>query len=433
MRLFAELGALVEKRWRDKNYSENFFPGIAAQALSEMRLSDRVDPWEIIRWVHATPDLPEQMDLDAKFGNPPLTLFAGPRFYIDIYYWLDGTTTIHQHAFSGAFQVLLGSSVHSKYRFEKDREVNPHFLTGKILLGDVSLLKGGDIREIKPGPQFIHSLFHLERPSVTTTIRTHKAPGAAVQYSYLKPFLAVNRFFTDASLKKRVQTVSLLLRMKHPETDKIIGELLDSSDFQTAYEVLEKAFEFLCHRELEEIFGVSRSCDRFHALLDRARRKHGELADLLLPVLEERWREGEITRRRAEIKGEEHRFFLALLLNVPERTTLLRLVKERFPDNDAVDLIVGWVRELSGTKIFGSKEPNVLGIGEFDDSHLSVLEGLLRGLIVEEIKAQAADAPIAKLNAPVEELADHIKKLYLFKSIFFEQSSKTRINFEAVV
>jgi len=420
MQLFSELGALVESRWRDKNYDENAFSKIAVQALSELNLSDRVDPWEIIRWVHVTPDLPEQMDLAGKFGNPPLTLFVGPRFYIDAYFWLDGTTTIHQHSFSGAFQVLLGSSVQTRYHFEKELEINPHLLVGKIRLGEVSLLKQGDISEIVYGPGLIHSLFHLERPSVTITIRTYKAPGAGVQYSYRKPFLAIDPFFTDASLIKKVQTGSLLLRMKHPEADKFIADLVESSDFQTSYAVLEQAFEFLCHRELEEIVGVSRSRDRFQALLDRARAKHGELANLLQPVFEETWRQEEITRRRTEIKSENHRFFLALLLNVPERRTVLRLVKERFPDQDAVELIVRWVRELSATKIFGSEEPNVLGIPEFDDTHLLVFQGLLEGLTVEEIKARATTEAQngADLHQSVEERASHLKVLPLFKSIF---------------
>src|SRR5258708_25265758 len=139
MQAFNELGALVESRWRNETYAEDLFPGIASQTLSELRLSERVDPWEIIRWAHSTPTLPEQMDLAAKFGNPPVTVYVGHRFYIDVYYWLDGVTSIHQHAFSGAFQVLLGSSVHTRYGFEKESEIDPHFLTGKIHFTDVSL------------------------------------------------------------------------------------------------------------------------------------------------------------------------------------------------------------------------------------------------------------------------------------------------------
>src|SRR5262249_30815053 len=134
MQPFDELGAVVEERWRKTNYDENLFPEIAAAALYELNLTNQVDPWQIITWVQTTPNLPQQMDLHARFGNPPVTLHVGPRFYIDVYFWLDGTTAIHQHSFSGAFQVLLGSSVHSEYRFEKDREINPHFVTGNISL-----------------------------------------------------------------------------------------------------------------------------------------------------------------------------------------------------------------------------------------------------------------------------------------------------------
>lgn len=418
MRLFEELGALIERRWRGQNYVESAFPEIAAHSLSESNLCDHVDPWEIIRWVHSAATLPVQMDLQAKFGNPPLTLYVGPRFYIDIYYWLDGTTTIHQHAFSGAFQVLHGSSVHAGYRFEVEREINPHLLTGTLSFRDVSLLARGDIREIHPGPEFIHSLFHLERPSVTITIRTYNAPNFARQYSYLKPNLAINPFFTDASLVRRVQTVSLLLRMKHPEADQFIGELVESSDFHTVYAGLREAFDFLCHRQLEEIVGVTRSHDRFEALLDRARRQHGELVDLLEPVFEEEWRQAEIIRRRAEVKNENHRFLMALLLNVPERARMLELVKERFSDADPIDLIVSWVRELSATRTFGSKEANVLGSQEFDSGHLFVLKGLLQGQTVEEIKARAAEEPGSTgVNWPIEEMANHLKALPMFKGI----------------
>src|SRR6266481_4745426 len=418
MRQFEELGVLVESRWRAQNYNEDLFPEIASQTLAESDLTGQVDPWEIIRWVHTTAELPRQQDRKANFGNPPITLFNGPRFYVDVYFWLDGTTTIHQHAFSGAFQVLLGSSVHARYQFEVEREINPHFLAGKLYFRDVSMLKRGDVRKISPGPEFIHSLFHLDRPSVTITIRTYKAPNFDRQYSYLRPNLAINPFFTDVSLIRRVQTVSLILRMKHPEADKFIGELVESSDFQTVYAVLREAFDFLCHRELEEIVGVTRSRDRFEALLDRARRKHGDLVNLLGPVFEEEWRQAEIIRRRAEVKNEDHRFLMALILNVPERNRMLELVKERFSNADAIDLIVGWVRELAATRTFGSKEPNVLGGQEFDNGHLFVLKGLLQGHTVEKIKARAAEeAGLTGVNWPIEEMANDLKALATFKGI----------------
>ena len=240
-----------------------------------------------------------------------------------------------------------------------------------------------------------------------------------MQFSYLKPFLAYNPFFTDAFLKRKLQTVELLLKMKHPDADGFIGALIDSSDFQTAYLVLKRAFQFLCHRELEEAMGLSRSAERFQALLERARGKHGELADLLLPVFEEEWRQEEIIQRRATIKSEDHRFFLALLLNVPDRETVIRLVQEKYPGQDAIDLAAGWIKELAATRIFGSREPNVLGVGEFGERHLFVFRGLLAGFTTNEMKSQAGAEPVAAADqSSIEDLANHIKALPMFESIF---------------
>lgn len=419
MQPFAELGALVESRWREKNYNEDLFPDIAAQALVESELTDRVDPWEIIRWVHRTPNLPPQQDRKGKFGNPPITLFVGPRFYIDVYFWLDGTTSIHQHSFSGAFQVLLGSSVHSSYRFEKDREINPYFLVGKVLFQNVSLLTKGSIKEIRPGQNFIHSLFHLERPSATITVRSNHAAHDAIQYSYLKPYLAFDPFYEEDSLEKKVQTVSLLLNMKHPEADQFVSDLLDAADFQTTFAVLQSAFDFLGNNELEGLFQLSKSADRFRAMLGRARLRHGQLVDLLPPVFEEKQRQADIAKRRGMIDGGDHRFFLALLLNVPERAMVLDLIRQRFPDADPVDLAVRWIKELAAIRIFGSREPNVLGLNGFETSQLVIFEALLNGLTDEEIKTQSADkTPAALSGNDIGEIIERIRALPLFKSIF---------------
>jgi len=415
MQAFAELGALIERCWGSQDYQEKSFPGIASQALAEFNLPERTDPWEIIRWVHTTPNLPEQMDLNAVFGDPPITLYVGSRFYIDAYYWLDGTTSIHQHCFYGAFQLLLGNSVHSTYRFENQQEINARFLVGDLLFDHVSLLSEGDIREIVAGQELIHSLFHLDRPSVTITVRTYKTLNAPIQYRYRKPFIAYDPFFKDQLLAKQTQTVGLLLSMKHPDADALIDALLESADFQTTYFILEKAFEFLCHRPLESLLGVSKSTDRFQALLDRARARQGELADRLLPVFEETWRQNDIVRRRDQIQDANHRFFLALLLNVPDRSNVLRLVKERFPEKDPVELIVGWLKELCATKTFGSREPNVLGIGNFEESHFFVFKELLLGRRAENI---GADLATADFTAPFQDVANQIKSLPLFKSIF---------------
>lgn len=421
MEEFQDLGALVERRWKAENYSEQLFPEVAAQALAEADLPARVDPWDVIRWVHTAAALPEQKDVDGRFGNPPITLFAGARFFIDIYYWLDGATSIHQHSFTGAFQVLLGSSIHSRYSFREDRIINEHFSVGKLALEEVQLLKLKDVRPIRAGKNFIHSLFHLDRPSATITIRTEHTPSAALQYDYRKPHFALDPFFRNPALLKKLQTIGLLLGMKHKDADQMIGDLVGASDFQTAYFVLAETFQQLQSNEMDALFGLSTGKDRFAAILARCRSTHGELADLVLPVLEEQERQMSIIHRRGTITKDAHRFFLALLLNVSSREKILELVEQRYPNQDPVETILDWVEELGRTRVLGSKETNALGLPEFDDSYVFVLECLLRGLSDEEIdlraNAEYPPADAAELRTRIPGLKESLKESSLFKSL----------------
>ena len=430
MEEFQKLGEQVESRWRAENYSEQLFPEIAAQALVEADLPARVDPWEIIRWVQTADSLPQQFDVEGRFGNPPITLFAGPRFFIDIYYWLDGTTSIHQHSFTGAFQVLLGSSIHSRYSFREDKIINEHFSVGELALEEVQLLKLKDVRTIRAGKDFIHSLFHLDRPSATITIRTEHTPSSAVQYDYRKPHFALNPFFRNPVMIKKLQTIGLLLGMKHNDADAMIGDLVCSSDFQTAYFALAETYQQLQSNEMDTLFGLSTGKDRFRAILDRSRTVHGELIDLVLPVLEEQERQMSIVHRRGTITKDTHRFFLALLLNVPSREKILELVKQRYPDQEPVETILDWVEELGHTRVLGSKETNALGLPEFDDSYVFVLECLLQGLSGEEIKQRTiAEYPpenAAELIARIPALTETLKHSTLFKSLLSDQTKPSR-------
>jgi hypothetical protein len=421
MEEFEKLGSVVEQRWRAENYSEARFPEIAAQALTEANLPARIDPWEIIRWVHTAIALPEQQDVEGRFGNPPITLFTGARFYIDIYFWLDGTTSIHQHSFTGAFQVLLGSSIHSRYSFREDKIINEHFSVGEISLEEVQLLRVADIRTIRPGRNFIHSLFHLDRPSATITIRTAHTPSSAVQYDYNKPHFAINPFFKNSLLIKKLQTVGLLLSMKHKDADAMIGELVCASDFHTAYFVLTETYHHLQSNEMDVLFGLSTGKDRFKKILERCKDAHGELTDLVMPALEEQERQQSIIKRRSTITSDEHRFFLALLLNISDRDKVLELVKQRCPDQDPVETVLDWVEELGRTRVLGSNETNALGLPEFDDSYVFVLECLLHGLHGKEIDQRAAEQYpadyAADLVTKIPAIAGALRNSMLFKSV----------------
>ena len=386
MEIFQQLGKHIEQNWRDKNYCEELFPSVAAHALRDFNLPEKVSAWDTVTWALGQDMLPEQRDLAARFGDPPITLYNSPRFHIDIYFWLDGTTSIHQHAFCGAFQVIHGSSIHSSYEFEKKEAVNTFTELGDINLDHCELLKFGDVRKILPGRQFIHSLFHLDQPSATIVVRTHKSPLYLPQFDYRKPYLAVDPFFEEPNLTKKLQSVVMLFKAKHPDADTRLGEMLERADFQSTFTILGSARGFLRGNHLEHFFNVEQTESRFDKMFAIVKKRHGNLADMILPVFAHFDKLQEFISRRSYVTNAEHRFFFALLLNVDGKERILSLIKDRFPESEPIEKVLDWTTELAQTKVMGLNIPNALGVANFDDFDSFVLEDMLKGVADEEIQ-----------------------------------------------
>jgi hypothetical protein len=180
-----------------------------------------------------------------------------------------------------------------------------------------------------------------------------------------------------------MQSASLLLRMQHPNADVMIGELLANADFQTTFSLLDLARGYLTGNRLEQTFGITTGEDRFQKFVQMARERHGDLVDLLQDVFAEADRQNNIVHRRSQITSAEHRFFLALLLNVRQRASLLELVTARFPERDPIQTIMDWVDELANTRVLGGSESNALGIVDFDEDYSFVLECMFEGCSLE--------------------------------------------------
>ena len=139
-------------------------------------------------------------------------------------------------------------------------------------------------------------------------------------------------------------------------------------------------------------------------------------------VFDEARRQNNLVHRRGQITSPEHRFFLALLLNVPERKRMLAMVEQRFPERDPVDTVVEWVEELANTKLLGSSEPNVLGIADCDDDYLFALRCLLEGRSVAEAQelcaAELAEDYSEEIAAKLESFYQSIPASDLFRALF---------------
>jgi hypothetical protein len=412
MEVFKHLGDSVEAAWRSVDYDEERFPSIAAEFLRNEGLPSKMSPWDVLEWGLAQTQLPRQKDVRGNFGDPPITVYTAPKFFIDVYFWFEGTTAIHQHSFCGGFQVLHGSSIHSWYDFHREESINVFTEIGTMSLKSCELLETGAVQEINSGRRYIHALFHLDSPSATICVRTDKSPVHLPQFSYHKPSLALDPFYEDETLTKKLQMISAMLRADRPNADEHIGKLLEDSDFQSTYSILGMLRPALSSNQIERLFNAEQPKLRFDRFVEIAQKRHGKKIDLLMEVFASRDRTGEIIHRRSFIKDPEHRFFFALLLNVDGKQRIFDLINQRYPEANPIEKVLDWVFDLSQTRVLASNHQNGLGIHPFDDLDMLIFEQLLRDRTDDEITSSInAEYPPEKLTQTEETLPDRIAKI----------------------
>lgn len=368
MEYFDRLGVLIGQRWKAHHCNETSFPEVAVRALEDLPAHRHVTMWDIARNAITAPWMPQQLDPGSKFGDPPLTVYYGRGFVIDVLFWAEGTPSIHQHAFSGAFQVLQGSSVHTLWEFNLMERVETHLLLGQTQLKSAEVLLTGDLRPILPGKQMIHATYHLEHPSITLVVRTVSQQEHRPQYDYLPPGIAFDQNDHIPLVKRQTELLRMLLvsgkRAQYYEMARHVCETAD------AYSV----FRFIT----ETYFGIHDEEFR-QILLLSATRRHPVLIEALRPVLTQMEIGHRVLQaRRNRDLGPEMKFFLALLRNVPNRAAILTLIQQRYPNRSPTVHVRELIRKLSNAGLLGVR---------FTECWLVAIEGLLQGLSNAELLA----------------------------------------------
>lgn len=320
--MFTQIDALardVEEAWASAGHDEARFPEIAAQALS--RPLDLDFP-TLARRICEGAALPEQRRLDQAFGQPAITLHHGERFVVEALCWHSGSPAIHQHAFSGAFRVLTGRSVHSRYTFAERERLDPRILLGTLRLVGVELLDDSTVVQIPRGPGLIHSAFHLDNPSMTVVVRTYDV--SEPEYSYLPPGVAFDPSARSPALHKKLQLLDTLDLSSPALYPECVEAALASSDLYDGMAIVMRAGR---HRL---------DWPTFVALLDRLRDQHGAKIEPLVPALIEERRRSIVVGLRAQITDQDDRFFLAALLGFSRRAELLDAMVQRYGSMEVV-------------------------------------------------------------------------------------------------
>jgi hypothetical protein len=372
MEFFQNIGEQVEERWRASSYSEECFPEIAGQILEESRPHQSLDRYAALKWLVQSRSLPRQRNLNDPFGRPAVQVYDGGRFYLELFHWFDSTTQIHQHGFSGAFHVMAGSSIHSQYEFRPRRSFGPNLCVGDARLAAVEVLEQGATRKIVGGCGMIHSLFHLDRPSVTVVLRTLGTEAPSPHYAYWPPSIAINPRVGPDLLERRVQAIEALFGADQPEADSLFLEACRSSDaFGLARLALAAARAGCGRKRLRRLLAELRECHE------------GPVDDILEAVLEKS-RQQVLVNLRGRIHAPDLRFFLALPLLLDNARDIAKVVARSYPGQDPSRLVLKWIGEIE--QMLGPDEPGRDIFGLFADSSLA-------GMVRDAFAAGSGSAP----------------------------------------
>ena len=246
---------------------------------------------------------------------------------------------------------------------------------GRLATDRSELLRTGDIRPIVSGNRFVHSLFHLERPSLTLVVRTRHDVGTTPQYSYLHPGIAYNPFVADERSSRLLQMLDLLDHQRSSTMD-LLCDAAAKADLVSVVKMLMHWFR---------IHPVDREAR--NALLAVVERRHYALAASLHAAIQEARRQALIIHRRRNHHSADHRFFLALLLNVGDRAQVLRFVTQQFPGTDPIELIMTWIKELVAAPSRATHGAGEHTGAEYDlgEAELEILHHLLRQRTPDQI------------------------------------------------
>jgi len=312
----------VDRTWSRTGYDQTCFHELAGELLSKPL---DLDLHSLARAVCSGMHLPEQRRMDLGFGQPEITLYHGPRFLIEALCWHTSTPAIHHHSFSGAFRVLTGRSVHSRYSFVESGRLG-RLSMGTLQLENAEVLRSGATIAIPQGPQLIHANFHLDSPTLTMVVRTHQSPEP--ELTYLPPGLAYDSADRSPALHKRAQLLDTLHQVASLDYEECVRMAVRNVDPYDAMTIVMRA-------------GARVSDGFFGELTAYLCHSFGNGAAVLASALAEERRRGVIVRLRSAVVDPDLRFFLAGLLSFSDRCALQHMMLQYYRDPAVVQELVG--------------------------------------------------------------------------------------------
>ena len=180
-RALRELVERTESRWRAQCYRPECLSRVAATSLRDSAAAEAFDLDLILELATSAATSAGYRRLHSSPSVLPL--FCGLRFNVLAHVWCDDVGSPHQHGWAGAFQVVQGTTLHRTFAFEERGLYGQDLRIGRLTARPIELLQPGDVVAVEAGARTIHALSHIDRPSLSLSIRTVRPLDRTLEYA----------------------------------------------------------------------------------------------------------------------------------------------------------------------------------------------------------------------------------------------------------
>ncbi len=231
-----EIGPALEK----ENLKPDEFNQKCLEVLSSLDITTDLESFSdsLGKWLLKNP-LPRQLNVYNAFGQPPVTVFNNESFVVDIYFWMHADTSLHSHAFNGAFKVLFGKSLHETFKIEMKNEFSQDVALNALIKENSKILSPGDCEIIPRGVSFNHRVVHLSAPTVSLCIRTITDLDTP-QWHYFDNGLSILKQETEQSVLKKIFYADYLQSINTKSSDKFLKAFVSTIEISKLLNLFEQ-------------------------------------------------------------------------------------------------------------------------------------------------------------------------------------------------
>ena len=205
--MFEQFGQQAEARYRDGAAGGSGFADLAAELLSEWDLPSVLS----IARLHATAATGELAGIGDQSRPGLIPLYQGQSVRIVAHLWSDAADRLHQHDWSGAFQVIEGRSFNAEFAFDAADQL-AEFTLGKISRTGFGIFRPGHIQPVQEGAALVHSVVYPGKPGLAVSLRA-AGSGEKGAVEYLRPGLRCPSHRRRAASAQQVDLLAQALQV----------------------------------------------------------------------------------------------------------------------------------------------------------------------------------------------------------------------------